>query len=508
MSEDKLLQIVKDLYKEYENNEIIFNKFIQTIEQLPENLRNTNDAIIYREKRKERLATESELFIKKFLNNNKFYYNSSSDLFFEYKDNSFLMVKEDDIHHAILSTISLNKTLMDWKHRLKITILKKIKERDIFTCIPESETIQNVINKLYPMIFSSKEKAKYFLTIIGDVVLKKTSETYFINSKAKNFLKELNNLSCMFFGSQNLLSIFKYKYYDHIFSECRLIDTQDFISLHSNWNSYFKQNYNFALNLFCVAAYYSKRFENSDSFLINQCKDEKIKEYAFYLKNNNETQIINDFQRKNIEKSEGCSISLKNMQYLWKQYIESEKIPNVFFITKFKSLLCEEYKFDDKADAFMDCTSKSLPRVSKFINFWNTNIETHDDLIEELEIDELSSLIHSEMKINLSDKILLDLIKHFYPDTCIEDDKYLLNTKCKLWDKKKDILEILKKYNNALEIYNSNEEMSINDLYEIYCSSKKKLIASKRYFEKFIKEESQLYIDEENFIKVKSFENI
>ena len=170
--------------------------------------------------------------------------------------------------------------------------------------------------------------------------------------------------------------------------------------------------------------------------------------------------------------------------------------------------MCEEYKFDDKADAFMDCTSKSLPRVSKFINFWNTNIETHDDLIEELEIDELSSLIHSEMKINLSDKILLDLIKHFYPDTCIEDDKYLLNTKCKLWDKKKDILEILKKYNNALEIYNSNEEMSINDLYEIYCSSKKKLIASKRYFEKFIKEESQLYIDEENFIKVKSFENI
>ena len=102
------------------------------------------------------------------------------------------MVKEDDIHHTILSTISLNKTLMDWKHRLKITILKKIKERDIFTCIPESETIQNVINKLYPMIFSSKEKAKYFLTIIGDVVLKKTSETYFINSKAKNFLKELN----------------------------------------------------------------------------------------------------------------------------------------------------------------------------------------------------------------------------------------------------------------------------------------------------------------------------
>jgi len=43
------------------------------------------------------------------------------------------------------------------------------------------------------------------------------------------------------------------------------------------------------------------------------------------------------------------------------------------------------------------------------------------------------------------------------------------------------------------------------EIYQIYCGSKYKFIASKKYFEKFIKEESELFITEDNFIKVKSF---
>jgi len=109
----------------------------------------------------------------------------------------------------------------------------------------------------------------------------------------------------------------------------------------------------------------------------------------------------------------------------------------------------------------------------------------------------------------LSEKEILDLIRHFFPDMIIEDDKYILNSKCKLWDKKKDIIEFLKNYKQIaphVEIY--SEEVPINEMYQIYCSSKNKYIASKRYFEKFIKNYSELYIVEENFIKVKSFDNI
>jgi len=526
----KLTKIVTDLFYKYQDNQVVFNKFTQYIENLPDLLENTNTTIMEREQRRNKLEYESETFIQKFLHNHKFFYHVSSELFFEYKNDKYYLIKEDDVQHTILSTISANKTLMDWKHKLKVTILKKIKERDIFSCIPESETIQSVINRLCPSVCDSREKAKYFLTVLGDVLMKKCNLIYFLHNKTKPFLKELSHLSCMLFGTPNLLNIFKFKYYEHNFTECRLVDVQPATHL-DKWNTYLKQEN--ALDLFCVAAHYSNRYECADNFLQEHCNDVALKTYAMYLKNNNEKQIINHFFEKSIEHSDDCSISWKNIQYLWKQFIETEKLPNVFFTTILKTRLIEKIKYDDHKDVFLDCTSKLLPIVSKFIQFWNENIESNiddndnnnnnnnnnnmdnsssiisDNDNEELEIDELCCLFTYHMKTNINEKTILDLIKHYYPDTYIEDEKYILHTRCKLWNKKQDIINSLKKYklsSPSVEIY--TEEVPINELYQFYCGSKNKFIVSKRYFEKFIKEESQLYIIEDNFIKVESFSNI
>ncbi len=85
------------------------------------------------------------------------------------------------------------------------------------------------------------------------------------------------------------------------------------------------------------------------------------------------------------------------MQYLWKQFIEAEKLPNVFFTTILKTRLIEKLKYDGHSDVFTDCTSKLLPTVSKFIQFWTENIiintlnddtgSDNDNYNEELEID-------------------------------------------------------------------------------------------------------------------------
>ena len=63
---------------------------------------------------------------------------------------------------------------------------------------------------------------------------------------------------------------------------------------------------------------------------MEHCKDDNVKTYSLYLKNSDEKSIINKFCRKNIETSDDCCISWKDMQYLWKQYVDNEKLPNVF----------------------------------------------------------------------------------------------------------------------------------------------------------------------------------
>jgi len=505
MTKEALNNIINELFDKYSNNPVIFQKLLQTIETLPESLDNTDITIKNREKRKNKLENESELFIHRFLNKYKFYYNSSTELFFEYNKDKFSSIKEDDIIHKILLTINENKELKDWKHKIKVSILKKIKERELFTCIPESETIQNVLNNLCINLFESKESCKYFLTVLGDILLKKCNLTYFINPKIKPILSHINNLSCMLFGSQTIFNHIKFKYYDHKFISSRLISTNKTLNL-EYVNNYLKDT---SIDIFCVAAHYSMRYESSDNYLEIKCTDYNLKKYAFYLKEQNETKIINNFCEQNIENSDECSISWKNLQFLWKQFIERENIPNVLFASNLKSHLNEKFDYNEEKDVFLDCTSSQLPIVSKFIKFWTDNINITNSDSDVLEIDEICSLFSYSSKNNVNEKIILDLIKHYYPEIVLEDNKFVYQINCILWDKRKDINVCLKKYKEIspdVNIY--SDEIPINDLYQFYCGMKFKFIASKQYFEKFIKEETELNIVEDTLIKVKSFDNI
>jgi hypothetical protein len=107
----------------------------------------------------------------------------NNNFFYEYDGEKYLIVKEDDVIHKLLSTISSDRVLLQWKYKTKINIIKQIKDRSLFSSIPETDTIQNVLNVLYPAVFASKNSAKYFLTIIGDNILKKQSQLIFLVSQ-------------------------------------------------------------------------------------------------------------------------------------------------------------------------------------------------------------------------------------------------------------------------------------------------------------------------------------
>ncbi len=89
-------------------------------------------------------------------------------------------MKEDEIIYNLLSSISKDRILLDWKHKTKNNVIGLIKEKSLFQTIPETYTIQKVLNNLFPSIFTSKNHAKYFLTIIGDNILKKNQHLIYL----------------------------------------------------------------------------------------------------------------------------------------------------------------------------------------------------------------------------------------------------------------------------------------------------------------------------------------
>lgn len=509
MSKDAVSMIEK-LFEKYKDNEYMLQRLHNHVNiYLPNTL--DNEAINH-EKRKNLnyfLSEEQQVFIQVFLSKNNYYYLSNNGLYYEYNGNDYLIVKEDDIIHKLLSAISKEKTLLQWKHKTKTTIIKQIKERNLFSSTPETDTIQSVLNALYPTFFTTKSSAKYFLTIIGDNILKKNNElTFIVSPKMRQFLDELENVAVSSIGNNNVAHKFVTKYHgSHTFNTSRLLKINDNFS-NEYWRELLKK---IGLNLLCVAAHYSNRYHNSDYYLTNK-SDEEVSNYAFALKYRGEKGLINKFMDECIEKTnEDSKIRWKTLHFIWKQFLSNNDLPNVIISDTLKDMLKENIEYDEDNDSFCGITSKYLPIYKDFITFWNltmTSIEqTSISFENELEIEEISSLFKfwSKSKTSLSEENIVKIIKHFFVVDIIED-KYILNVVSSLWDKIKDIENSIPYVKEQIKMNNNLTLISFDDLYNYYqkyCRvNSLKFVVSKRYFEKYLYYMFSEYIVYEKFIKM------
>jgi hypothetical protein len=507
------------LLQKYQDNEYMTARLSNYMEHLlPTALETEYTTHLQREERKKNLSTNRDEFINRFLCKNNYYYSSQTELFLNYNGVHFVIYSEDDIHHQILSTITSEQDLMPWKQKIKINILKQIREKSPLNAIPESATIQYVIDALHPAIFSTKNHAKYFLTILGDCILDKkppiNSQTiiYIAPSSCKEILREIGNQCYTFFGLSNIFNTIKYKYYDHDYQSCRLIP------MNKNGMPIPQQLYKNMLDFLCVSAHYSSRYGSADHFL-EHCSESALIDHALFLSKNTPSKIVDTFSDKSIKHCPGSKISNKNMIFLWKKFLKEKDLPNIIFYDNLKTLFKKKWTFNEEEDCFLDATSMYLPMVATFNKFWDTTISEDGNGDYDLEVDELSSLfrkwhtrstsastsISVSNSMTISDSMLIELIHHFHPDITIEDDKYILHIKCNLWDKRKEIIDSLELFKLKVKSDETVEHItkSLYEAYEFYLTDNKgknKNVASKRYFEKVAVELIHTHIDNDGLI--------
>jgi len=564
---NKILNEAKEsidtIYQKYASDSYMLNKAHNYVTcQLPTVFENMRQTYEQRQQRIETMTQDQDTFIESFLNNNQYFYVQQTETFFYYDGIHYQTISEDDILYNVLSSISKDRILMSWKQRTRINIMKRIRENNnLLKSIPESDTIQYVLDSLCPTLFSTRNECKYFLTILGDNILRKnTSLVHYISTKSKQFIRELNNY-CQLLIGVNLSQTFKHKYHDHSYSDCRLIKINDCVKIDTVWCQIIHQS---VLDIICVACHYSVRYGSSDNFVLYSSNDIMLSNNVFFLKDKNSEDLINSFIEEfmeipidsitkspilpnastnitiDISANRTPQITWKNMQYLWKQFLESKNLPSIMFLNTLKVILIEKFSpvYNIELDSFIGICSKQLPSIQKFIYFWNDTIVL-DETETDFEIEEMIKLfklwcdIHGEIPSNLIDKQILDLIIYFFPNIEIDRDKYISGVRCSLWDKQMDIqvaLDNLKelyrnRYNNLVPTIerrsspSPNKNISIYDAYIHYCKyhsntneldnvsqtlinskMEKKMIVSKSYFEKYIFENLEEYVIDSKFL--------
>jgi hypothetical protein len=508
-SNDNLHHILNILIEKHEKNDYVYSRLCNYIEKLlPIALENSVIISKQRETRKKQLTYDHDEFTNRFIQKNNYFYSSQSEYFLHYDGLHFNLFNEDDIHHQVLSTITNEQNLMDWKYKTNNNILKRIKEKTPLSAIPESATIQFVINSLCPLYFSTRNQAKYFLTIIGDCLTAKFNTSinnnliYIISPLFKELLKEISNQSCTFFGVSTILNNIKFKFYDHNYVDCRLVQFNNKVKPASISVDLLKH----MIDLLCVASHYSQRYGTADNFL-HKCADVKLVEHALYLNKNTTDTIVDKFLERTITVLPSSKVNGKNMIFLWKNYLGEQNIPNILFYANLKNILKEKYKYEEETDCYLDITSSNLPLVSRFIKFWDSTIIEDNSNDSELEIDELLFLFKhltttsANIVKNINETLMVDLIHHFYPDISIVDNKFIQHIKSNIWDKRNDVINSLELF--KLKCGEQEEEFakSLNDAYEYYTSSKNLINVSKHYFEIVAIELINNHIDEDGLIK-------
>lgn len=518
----KYFDIIKNLFAKYENNPYMYQRLCFHLTNiLPSTLESEDKNHEKRLQRNAFLTNEQQIFIQVFLSKNQYYYLQNNSTFYQYDGKTYKLITEDDIQYQLLSTISKDRTLMDWKHKTKINIIKQIKERNIFKSVPETDTIQKIINLLCPSMFSTKSQVKYFLSVIGDSILKKQNDLIFLTKpKTKKILNELDHICYIVTGYANITNNFVTKYNEtYNYQNCRLVNINDTMSV-ENLREIFNKN---GLDFLCVAAHYSERYGNSDQYLLSS---EELSKYALYMKNNSQMEIFNEFCNYSIESVSGetennnkHSISWKNMHFIWKLFISKHSLPSMIYANTLKKLLKEKFIYDELSDSFYNITSKYLPFVSHFIQFWeNTiNITTGAEFDHEIEVDELCSLFKKWISENdavnyyaghTSEDDVLKILNHYFPNIEIVDNKYILNVQCSIWNKIGDmnqILDSLKNYYKEIILLNTNSSLLIpfDEIYAYYIKNKQiKFTISKLYFEKYLYSKLADYIEFDKFVSI------
>jgi hypothetical protein len=454
------------LREKYKGNPHVLQRLDMVVANLPSLLATADADHAQQMAKRSENAIQKMAFIQNFLAQHQYYYISQTDQYVYYDESVYTLVTEDDVTHHLM--VSMDRSLLRWKFKIRIHVLKRIKDHSIATACPDPITLGKVTRALSPCFFASKSYARYFLTVLGDALLGKRTLTYFMHKSFKTFMQLIGHSFCELLN-KNIVDDFKYKYYDHDFKSCRILHgvcPERGFKIH-------------APDLAVCAMYLSAKYGSAEVYL-GQCTGCEFATKVVRLSAATPATLVTSFLDEYTVPA-GC-IPYKSMNFLWRTFLQRNSLPFVVSQVNFKHILSEMGVFDAQTDT-CKVGAKFEPALLHFHHFWTQFItpDAGGDTFEIAELVELYNAWCETKSLHLTAAECLAWLQQEWSANTA--DGKVDRIRCALWDKAVDI-------DNAVELFNQqNAAHDPEKMFEFYVANTQKhskMIVTKDYFLHYI----------------------
>ncbi len=409
---------------------------------------------------KKRRADEMEAFIEGFLRKVDLRSVASSGRYVHCINETFIDVSEDELQCIAYRYILGQNSFSLQNYALVRYVLKKVKNRPFLGSRPSEATQKVVLDYFSGGIFATADEAVYFLCVVGEVLIGKRALAYFANPSFRPLVETLDQLLGRAID-KTLSESFKYKYHEHDFASCRILQGECPEFGPVPFNGY---------ELAVVAVAFCLDHTSSDLFL--ETSRSPLAPNVFRLRDTNRDQLAFDFLLQHTSKN--GATPFKDIVFSWKTFLYQNNIPCVMTKPQLKDFLKKNELYNPETDQ-CPLTLLTPPCIYNLDNFWLKNMKSRKN--DRYHVDEICALYNTWCDANL--KCTLEqcgeyLRRKFPAHT---NDAFVDHFYCVLWDKKKETEEFLD---------TAPPGEGIDELYRRYTEKNQKRSVKKEYMEFFM----------------------
>lgn len=466
------MDALETLRAKYAANPHVLKKLDLYLSNLPAYLAQVEKEFEQKELKKIRCKQQCTFFSDVFLALHSLAFVPQSNLFVQYEDGVYTHISEDALTHLIFSQVRNDASLAPLKYKITAHILLRVKQVGLLAVTPDARSVKHVVRYLCPSVFKNKQSAKYFLTVVGDILLGNRGLHYFIDKSFKHILSVMfHDLGAVF--NTRLRDQFKHKYYDHPYEKCRIVSGK-----YAGEDPAHKITpYTFGV----VAAHFSRHYGGGDGFLA-LCTEPAFSANANLMRDHTPSMLVAMFLNDYTVQSPGTNLRYKDVYLVWKHFLRQQCLPFVVSQANLKEILNLQEQFDQKNDLLLNRESKLKPSTLHFEYFWGEHMTY--DAPQDYDVPEILDLYNSWCEH-----------KHlqFTLEECqqwLAQNNQLVNNKvrvlCSLWNKCLDIEHVVTQFNLS--------QSTVQGLFEAYVEKCKKYSKKTVSFEFFLNECNKFYL--------------